>query len=318
MNFTPVVYEHAARFIARSPWDVSRDAILMAKAHIAAYHKYNHSPITVGIDIYNLEPEAYGAVVDKPDGNEVPAIKEAFLKSTDEILKLPELDINTSGRWPLVIEAAGLVKRELPEADIRLPLSGAYSIAANLTGFEPLLIASFTEVKRVGDALSYLAENQLIIAEQIIDQGFGISLFESAATPPLLSPALVEKLIVPSLQIITKGLFNKTGQHPACILGGDNALITEALGNIGAGFLICPAETDQDLFLKNIENMKIPVRINMSVENFMYGNWPQIKEEIERIKSLMKRYPFTLAGSGILPYNADPDLIFKIRDEFKK
>ena len=27
--FTPVIYEHAARFVGRSPWDVSRDPELL-------------------------------------------------------------------------------------------------------------------------------------------------------------------------------------------------------------------------------------------------------------------------------------------------
>ena len=35
--FTPVIYEHAARFVGRSPWDVSRDPELMFAAHRAAY-----------------------------------------------------------------------------------------------------------------------------------------------------------------------------------------------------------------------------------------------------------------------------------------
>lgn len=67
--FTPAVYENAARFTGRSPWEVSRDPELLHAGHRAAYLEYRHQPIAVGIDIYTLEAEAYGAVVEKPVGN---------------------------------------------------------------------------------------------------------------------------------------------------------------------------------------------------------------------------------------------------------
>ena len=61
--FSPSVYEHAARWVERSPWDVSRDPDLLFSGHHRAYLEYRHSPIVVGIDIYNLEAEAYGDTI---------------------------------------------------------------------------------------------------------------------------------------------------------------------------------------------------------------------------------------------------------------
>ena len=48
--FTPVVYEHAARFVGRTPWEVSRDAELMFEGHRRAYLEYHQQVIAVGID----------------------------------------------------------------------------------------------------------------------------------------------------------------------------------------------------------------------------------------------------------------------------
>ncbi|MEA3227361.1 MAG: hypothetical protein U9Q07_15530, partial [Planctomycetota bacterium] len=58
IQFAPSVYEHAARVIGKSPWEVSRNCDLLAQGHIEAYRLYKHCPIVVGIDIYNLEAEA--------------------------------------------------------------------------------------------------------------------------------------------------------------------------------------------------------------------------------------------------------------------
>jgi len=74
--FTPVVYEHAARFVGRTPWEVSRDAELLFEGHRRAYLEYHQQVIAVGIDIYNVEAEAYGAKVEACQDSAVPAIHQ--------------------------------------------------------------------------------------------------------------------------------------------------------------------------------------------------------------------------------------------------
>ena len=130
MQFCPSVYEHAARVIGKSPWEVSRDLGLLAKAHIEAYRLNQHRPVVVGIDIYNLEAEAYGAVVGRAAGNAIPAIREYPCSSVKELLGLEPFDPKTAGRIPMVIEAAKRVHDSCPDADVRIPLSGPFSLAA--------------------------------------------------------------------------------------------------------------------------------------------------------------------------------------------
>ena len=76
MQFAPSVYEHAARLIGRTPWEVSRDARLLYEGHAEAFRRYRHAPVVVGVDIYNLEAEAYGAAVARPEGTGIPAVSE--------------------------------------------------------------------------------------------------------------------------------------------------------------------------------------------------------------------------------------------------
>jgi uroporphyrinogen decarboxylase len=81
--FTPVIYEHAASFVGRSPWDVSRDPELLFAAHRAAYIEYRQQVIAVGIDIYNIEAEAYGATVEASTEDAIPGIRRPLLDSPD-------------------------------------------------------------------------------------------------------------------------------------------------------------------------------------------------------------------------------------------
>lgn len=316
MIFAPVVYEHAAAFIKKTPWEVSRDAALLAKAHTEAHKIYGHSPITVGVDIYNLEAESYGAVIPEVEGDEVPTIRDFPFSEPEELLSLDPLDLHSSGRWPMALEAACLVKESLPDVNISLPLGGPFSIAVNLCGFENFILYSAIEEERSSSILNHLADHQIHLASQIHEAGFGVSFFESAATPPMLSPSMFRNLEFPVLQRIIKSLNDMTGNKAAFILGGDTALIASDLADLDAGFLICPSETDQSLFLENLGELKIPVRINMDAAILASRHKINIQKEVERIKTLMVRFPGTIAGSGVLPYDADPEFIKKVGGEF--
>ena len=87
--FTPVVYEHAARFVGRTPWEVSRDAELLFEGHRRAYLEYHQQVIAVGIDIYNVEAEAYGARVEPCQDSAIPAIHQPLWTSLDEGIAVP-------------------------------------------------------------------------------------------------------------------------------------------------------------------------------------------------------------------------------------
>src|SRR5512141_2458790 len=123
ISFTPVVYEHAARFAGRSPWAVSRDPELLFGGHRGAYLQYHHQVIAVGIDIYNMEAEAYGAKVEQPDDDAIPAIHQPLFSCLEEGLNLKPFDTSRDGRIAMIIGVGQRLKREFPEADVRIPVA---------------------------------------------------------------------------------------------------------------------------------------------------------------------------------------------------
>ena len=139
MDFSPSVYEHCSRLLGRRPWEVSRDAELLFAGQAEAYRLYRHRPVVVGVDIYNLEAEAYGAVVGQPDGDGIPAVTGHCCESLEAMAGLPAFDPSLAGRIPLVLEVGRRLRQRFPEADVRIPVAGPFSIAANVLGFETLL-----------------------------------------------------------------------------------------------------------------------------------------------------------------------------------
>jgi hypothetical protein len=293
MELYPVILEHAAVFVGRTPWEVSRDAELLASAHAVAHQFYGHNPVICGIDVYNVEAEAWGAPVEKPDANGVPVLGAPPLREIPELLSLRPLDPQRDGRLPVLLDAA----RRLP-GEVRLALAGPFAIAVGLLGFETVLTALLEEPDAVRAGLQALATHQARLCRQL---GVPVTLYESGAAPPLVPPTAFRELIAPALRTVFQA------GNVACVMGGDVALVADALVATGPAALICPAETNQPAFLAAAQS--VPVRINMNVAFLTGRDQVAARREIDRLATLARQHPRATLGTGVLPYDADPKFV---------
>lgn len=315
IQFAPSIYEHAARIIGASPWEVSRDAKLLAKGHIEAYRLYEHQPIVVGIDIYNLEAEAYGAEVTRPSGNGVPAISRHPFRETAELIELEPFDSKKAGRIAMVIEAAKHICEQCPGADVRIPLSGPFSLAINLMGFENILCEIQTAPDSVAEALKHLVAGQVRFCIEIAGQGLDIAFFESAAAPPLLSPDNFRDIELGPLKEIMDRTAAIVGHPVPCIMGGDTLPILDYILETGTGYVCCPAATDQKAFMEKMESHPdVTVRINMEPGPMTAKNCQAVKNEVDRVLALAQNRDEIIVGTGCLPFETDPEMVLKTKE----
>ena len=315
IQFAPSIYEHAARVIGAEPWDVSRDVGLLAKGHIEAFRLYEHRPIVVGIDIYNLEAEAYGAEVSRPSGNGIPAISRHPFRESAELVELEPFDAKGAGRIPLVIEAAKLICEQCPGADVRIPLSGPFSLATNLMGFENILCEIQTAPDSVAEALRHLVAGQVAFCMEIAGHGLDIAFFESAAAPPLLSPDNFRDIELGALKEIMDKTSAIVGHPVPCIMGGDTLPILDYILQTGTGYVCCPAATDQKAFMERMESHgEVTVRINMDPGPMTAKNFEAVKNEVDRVLSLAQNRGQIIVGTGCLPFETDPEMVLKTKE----
>lgn len=315
MEFSPSVYEHAARVIGAGPWEVSRDVELLAEGHIEAFRLYEHRPVVVGIDIYNLEAEAYGAEVSRPSGNGIPAISRHPYSTTEELIALEPFDPKSAGRVPMVIEAARRVAEECPLADVRIPLSGPFSLATNLMGFENLLCEIQTGPDSVAEALKHLVAGQVEFCKEIVRRGLDIAFFESAAAPPLLSPDSFRDIELGALREIMEQTSAVVGHPVPCIMGGDTLPILDYILWTGTGYVCCPAATDQKKFMEKMRpHPEVTVRINMDPGPMTAKNFEAVKKEVDRVVALAENRANVCIGTGCLPFETDPQMVLKTKE----
>jgi uroporphyrinogen decarboxylase len=314
MEFAPSVYEHAAKLIGRTPWTVSQHSDLLFQAHAEAFRLYRHNPIVVGIDIYNLEAEAYGAAVGEPEGNGIPAITGHPVSAAKDILRLKPLDPQRDGRLPMVVETGKRLAKAFPEADIRIPLSGPFSVASNLAGLDRVLCDLLDDPEGVSQVLHHLVSGQVAFCREIVRQGLDVAFFESAATPPLVSPRLFAAVELPALKRIIAEASAIVGHPVPCIIGGDTAPILDSILETGTGYVICPCETDQPSFMAKMkEHPQVMVRVNTRTGVFASGDLAALYGELDRIRGLVGNREKACIGSGALPFETDPRTVLKAR-----
>jgi uroporphyrinogen decarboxylase len=313
--FTPSVYEHAARFVGRTPWEVSRDPELLFAGHRAAYLEYRHQPIVVGIDIYNLEAEAYGARIEVPGEDGIPAIREPLFATLEEAMCAPPFDPTSDGRIAMAIDVGRRLAKELPEADVRIPVAGPFSIAFNLRGISQLCEDVALRPDDVARWLMRLAENQTAFSRAVAAAGLDVAFFESAAAPPLLSPKQFHEVELPALKRILEITASVIGHPVPCIMGGNTVHILDDILATGTGYVVCNVETDQATFVARVARTAphVKVRINMDPRIVACDEPQVIYREVDRILSIAGGRSNCLMGTGCLPLETPPENVHLIQ-----
>ncbi len=314
--FSPSVYEHAARFTGRSPYEVSRAPELIFEGHRAAWMAYRHQPIVTGIDIYNLEAEAYGARIEIPGGDDgVPAISEPLFDSLDALLDIPPFDPVRDGRIAMMIGVASRLADALPEADVRIPVAGPFSIAFNLRGINQLCEDVALRPDDVRAVLMRLAENQAVFCRAVADAGLDVAFFESAAALPLLSPRHFHEVELPALTRVMQVTESIIGHPVPCIMGGNTYPILDDILATGTSYVVCNVETDQRSFVARVweTHPHVKVRVNMDPGIVACREPERIYREIERILDLTAGRANCLMGTGCLPLETPPENVDLIK-----
>ncbi len=316
--FMPAIYEHKGHFINKTPSQISRDPQLLAQAVLKEYEQIGPDALTVGVDVYNLEAEAAGCEVTYYEGDDtsIPGIKPG-----NHVIKLGQDLSNYSvpnplkdGRMPVNIEASRIVRKEIGDDYwIRGAISGPFSLAISLLGAEDLFISCLDDPEFVDGLMAYSSKIIKEFAKGYIDAGVELIIFDSQASPELLSPAMYEEIVLPVMQDLISHFKSQGVNDVPLIIGGNTTPIIDTLIETGANNLLCDFTGDWDEWSEATGNAKRAIRRNIAPRLIETGSPDEIyavaKQDIDNAKG----YPGFIMGTAVIPYATKTENILAIK-----
>lgn len=321
--FLPAIYEHKAWFVGSTPSVVCRDVNLFTTAVLAEYERAQPDALTIGLDVYNVEAEAVGCKVKYYDGDDtsIPSIgpEGAIFQGLEDVASLKVPDPHKDGRMPVNLEVArNIVKVLEKEVPIRGAVSGPFSMAANLVGSEHLFMLIITQPRLVKELLAFSAVVIEKFGEAFIEVGCGVVLFDSQASPDLLSPAMYHDFVLgPTKKIIAH--FHQLGlKHVPLIIGGNTTKILDSYLETGANNILCDSPADVQQFLERCSSANRAFRRNLDSSDFLTATPEELRRRTLDCLGQSQRYPGFILGTGVVPYGTPPENLTAVREALRE
>jgi uroporphyrinogen decarboxylase len=320
--FLPAIYEHKGYFIGATPSAVARNAQLLTTALLAEYEQVQPDALIVGIDIYNIEAEAIGCTVNFYDGDDtsVPAIgsQGAVFQGTEDIASLRMPDPQKDGRMPLNLEAArNIVKLLGKEIPIRGAVSGPFSLAAHLAGPGKFFLLTMMQPDLAKALLKFASEVIKQYGKAFIELGCGVIMFDSHASPDLMSPQMYRELVLPPTQDVISHFHGLGLQHVPLIIGGNTTKILDAYLETGANNILCDTKANAKEFIEKCSKAHRAFRRNVDSSDFLQVNSDEVYRRA--LKSLEESggYSGFILGSAVLPYGTPLSHLTAMREAIR-
>jgi uroporphyrinogen decarboxylase len=321
--FLPAIYEHKAWFVGATPSKVCQDSELFTRALLAEYERVQPDALTVGIDVYNVEAEAIGCKVIYYEGDDtsVPAIapESVVFRGSEEVASLKMPDPRKDGRMPLNLEVAGNIMKLLGnEVPIRAALSGPLSLAAHLAGLENLFMLMFTRPDLARELFGFTCEVIKRYGQAFVELGCGVVVFDSQASPDLLSPLLYREFVLPRTRALIEHFHRLGVGNVPLIIGGNTTKMLDEYLETGANNVLCDVKADAKEFLHKCSAAGRAFRRNMDSADFLTISSEDVRRRTVNCLEESGGYAGFILGTAILPYGTPLSLVVAIRNAVRE
>ena len=319
--FVPSIYEHGAAVIGVTPSEASTDADLMARAAVDSFLVYGHDLITVGIDIYNIEAEAFGCPVRRFSDRSIPAIEDHPLGEMETLdvskLRIPE-ERAAGNRLGLIIDASRKVMLEVGEDTVVYAcMGGPFSQAVELRGFDRFIMDIYENPSAVRELLEKTTTLSISHACRLCTVGVGVNIYESWATLPLISPDIFRDFVVPYEKRIIRAVREKhSTPAPAVIMGGDTSVLIDFFLEVDTSLVVADYMTDFDFMKKKIEaaGSRMVIRGCLDPKQIERGDWAGLARPVKALAQKSRGMNNYVWGCGCVPIDTPKEYLLRFKE----
>ncbi len=316
--FVPAVYEHKAWFIGRTPSAVCADPSLLVASVEAEYDAYHADAIVVGIDVYNIEAEACGCAVTYFGGDDtsIPSLApgSGILTPGRSARGLRVPDPRAAARMPLMLEATEKAMNLIgSRCEVMGALSAPFSLAASLMGASDLFMAMAAEPEAAHEAIAYAADVVAAYGSAYAERGLHAALFDSQASPQLISPAAYRTFVLGPTQRVVRTLRSAGMAYVPLVIGGNTDPIVESYLETEANYILCDGGSSVERFLAPCRRANRAFRRNIPASFLLSASPGDIESAARRETASAAGYAGFMLGTGILPYGIPTEKVLAAR-----
>lgn len=311
--FLPTILEHSAKLLNKTPSEAALDVDSLAQAQIKAYELYGHDAITVGVDVYNIEAEALGCRIKYYDDHSIPGV---ITHPFEDGLSAEGISFSTEkGRIKAVLNAASAVNAAIGgEVNVGIGICGPFSIFIELNSFENAIFSCLSEKAAVHSMLASILDFQKRYCDEIIMRGIGITIFESWATPPLITPELYREYVKPYEKQLIHYIKSKGVAVAPLVIGGNTTAIVDDIIETGTTLLVADYSVDISFYIEKAAGRGLLLRGNIDPKLVKKGSREEILRQVETILNKTGKYAKFVLGTGVVPFDTPSENILMIKD----
>ena len=301
--FCPAIYDYKANFSNSPIQQFGQDENEFVDAVRKEIKILDPEVVTCGYDIYNVEAEAIGSTIYRDDEHIFPEIIQPLIDRVDQVIDLPLIK-KPCGRMKLFIDATKYLNQDYwNRVFIRGAVSGPFTMAGKIYSNEKLMLDCMINPEGVYQLLEYCSEIIITYMKGFIDKGQDIVIFDSLASPPLISSEIYNDLIFPFHQKIFQFMKKRNVEIRSLIIGGNTLPLLDQLTKTGANQLLLDYVIPWKESLNILDRYDMAFRININPALVADVNQDNIHDTILRIISFLGHRPNMMIGTGILLSN---------------
>jgi uroporphyrinogen decarboxylase len=212
------------------------------------------------------------------------------------------------------LEATRQVMRELgDDVWVRGALSGPFSLALNLVGTD-FFMCCITDPDQVKRILRYCTDIIKAFGKAYIDVGADVILFDSAASPDMLSPKMFADFVQPYLTELVGYLNGQGVENVPLIIGGNTTRIIGPLIDTGANNLLCDFTADWEAWSGQCREHKRALRRNIDPGVLQKASPVEVFDLSREIIVAGADLPGFIMGTAVVPYGTPTENLLAVRE----
>jgi uroporphyrinogen decarboxylase len=309
----PQIFGHAAVFCNVPLNSYLKDGRLLAECQIGAMESYGYDATFAMMDV-NVEAEAMGAETVYREKN-YPFIRDPIMdpaKGTSG-LKLP--DPQKDGRMPEMLEAIRVLSKELSgKTLVTSALLGPFTLTCQILGTERALYLLADDREKFRDCLDFATTLAISYGTAQARAGSQMPIiFDPAASPAVMPPALFKEIEVPALAQLNRAILDAGALGTWIHVAGPTTRILPYFGRIG----VSVANFDYDVSPGDVAKALPDMCLDGNIKSlsFCLSSPKEIRAKSEELlKTFENRGGFILSSGCEIPLEANPECVRALVD----